>query len=122
MESPVQWHFKFNLSKRFIFENAKKRNITIRGEGAYRVDLGSGKFVTKKGKAVDNLVPRLLTTGMAPNAKKIKDVSTLLQAHYGENWRELQNLIFYTTVEQSTGKSAEDYFVCEQIEEREDIV
>lgn len=117
MKPPGQWHFKFNPSKRFILEKTPKHNVSIRGEGAYRADLGSGKLVTKRGKTIHNLVPRLLTTGVAPNEKKIKDVSALLQAHYGENWRSLENLNFYTTVEHSTGESAEDDLVCEELEE-----
>ncbi|CAG9834657.1 unnamed protein product [Diabrotica balteata] len=120
IKPPGQWHFKFNPSKRFILQKTTKRNnITIRGEEAYRVDLGSDKLVVKKGKTVNNLVPPLLTTGMAPNAKKIKDVSALLEAHYGANWRELENLKFYATVEQSTGEAPTDDLVCEEIEERD---
>ncbi|KAJ8965134.1 hypothetical protein NQ314_004359 [Rhamnusium bicolor] len=99
-----------------------KRNITIRGEEAYRSDLGSGKLVTKKGMMISNLVPGLLTIGMTPNVKKIADVAALLQAHYGQNWRSLEKLSLYVDIEKSEATNAEDDLACEVIVERENIV
>lgn len=122
LKPPGQWHFKFNPSKRFILKKTLKHNVTIRGEEAYRCDLGSDKLVTKRGKIINNLVPAPLAIGMAPNVLKLADVSALLKAHFGENWRSLQNLKFYVSVENSHATNTEEDLVCEEMEERETVV
>ena len=71
---------------------------------------------------IHNLIPAPLQIGMAPNAKKLADVSALLQAHFGENWRSFENLKFNVNIEHSQSKNTEEDLVCEEIEERETVV
>lgn len=70
----------YNL--RFILTKiAIKRSIIILGEEAYRTYMVYDEMVEKK---ILNLIPPL-TSGMAPNTKKIAAVAALSQAHYGDD-------------------------------------
>lgn len=102
IKPPGQWHFKFNASKRFVIKRSPNRSITIRGEVAYKSDLGIAKSVLKKGQKIQNIAVSVLPHNVAIKAEKLKDVTALLIKHYGENWLLNEELEFYRNILQPT--------------------
>lgn len=96
-----QWHFPFNLCKRYILNRSKSGQITVRGEQSYRSDFGTFKSVLKRSKRPRDIRPLIVQKGVPPNPKKLKDVRTLLIKHYGDEWEELDILAYYKSVLQT---------------------
>jgi hypothetical protein len=46
LKPPDQWHFQFKSTKRFILEKSKQM-ICVKGEMAYKTDLGVAKTFEK---------------------------------------------------------------------------
>lgn len=98
LKPPGQWHFKFNMCKRYILKRGKNNTVTISGEQSYNSNLGQYKSVCKKGKCLNTLNPILLESGISPKFFKLKDVDALLRKHFGEEWKSLPKLNYYKTV------------------------
>nr|CAH7750012.1 unnamed protein product [Callosobruchus chinensis] len=90
------WHFKFSKIKRFFIEKqVNETTITVRGEENYTVDLGENRSVLKRGKKIGNAHIADIAEGVIINPKKLKDIKTLLTAHFGETWIEDNQLNFF---------------------------
>ena len=103
------WHVKFSTCKRFIIQHAeqktKKRRktisiITLRGEQYYENDTGVNKSIFKRGcyKTISHLQLPEITKGTQVKIGKTKDVKKLLTKHFGENWSENTECVFYKNV------------------------
>lgn len=100
IKPPGQWHFQFNMSKKFVLKRSTKHksSVVVRGEQAYKSDTGMFKLITKTGRTAKMINPHQLITGVAPNKLKLKDVNKLLEKHYGKNWKELEPLGYYNKI------------------------
>lgn len=95
-KKPGVWHFKFNQCKRFILKyNRSANTISVRGEANYRTDLCRFKSVLKSGKSYESLDPQVILPGRQINQAKLKDVEKLVKTHFGDDWQEQQQLMFY---------------------------
>lgn len=93
-----QWHFKFNLCKRFILIKHNRNLIKIRGEPYYRNDISLEKTVYKRGMSADCIDPVILSASNNLKAVKVKDVKNLLRKHFGENWNSIPDLKYYKDI------------------------
>lgn len=91
------WHFKFIEAKRFIISKLN-RKIVVRGEVAYKSDIGASKSITKRGKYLAQMNPSRIYPGTQLNEAKLSDVGNLLSKHFGTNWPEMQELQFYSNL------------------------
>lgn len=92
-----KWHFQISKIKR-VYINRIGNNCTVRGEIAYKSDIGSYKKITRVGKTMKHFVPEEVLKKNELNANKKKDVDKLLKKHYGDLWRDMPELEFYKFV------------------------
>ncbi|CAD0206469.1 unnamed protein product [Chrysodeixis includens] len=99
IKSTTSWHVQFQKCKRFFLTRSKTNNLLLQGEPSYKIDINVKKPITKKNKSITMLNPVVIPANQViPKKAKITDVSNLLTKHYGEQWRENENLAFYKTV------------------------
>lgn len=92
----------------------------MRGEANYKSDLGAHRSIAKKGKSIANINPEIVKPGVQISNAKISDVQKLLKHHFGENWAEMDDLIFYKNVINNNNSShnvEEDDPICEAHDE-----
>lgn len=106
---PSNWHFHFNLTKRFIFKkNTKSDNVLINGEANYRNNLGKFQNVCKRGTKVSYMAfPDAIKTGVPIAPLKIRDVKNLLTKHFGNNWPQLESLIYFKNIVENISVESE---------------
>lgn len=82
------------------------------------------KLVTKKKRSVTEIDPIPIPTANNLKEEKIRDVTRLLSKHYGENWKDLEDLKFYTEISNCTPDDSVriNDIQCEPIEENYDFV
>lgn len=86
-------------SKRFFLTRTKTENIFVQGEETYRNELNEKRIVTKKNKKITMITPLIITPNILPKAANVKDVTDLLQKHFGQDWRSLPQLKYYVDIE-----------------------
>lgn len=94
-------HFKIMNCKRFIFTRMKGdcRGVIVRGEPYYNSDVSSRRSITKAGKYASDVNPVPITPSLIKIKKaKIDDIDKLLKKHYGSEWMQRHDLIFYKSV------------------------
>lgn len=96
-----------------------RNSCKVRGEVAYRSDIGTYKQLTKVGKTMKDFVPEELIKMNQLNENKKRDVDKLLKKHYGEQWREIPELKFYEFVVDNPTQDddRQDDVLCEQQDE-----
>ncbi|KAF2901125.1 hypothetical protein ILUMI_05061 [Ignelater luminosus] len=87
-----------NPAKRMIITKGNNGIISVRGENAYNTDLGRSKSITKRGKDLGAIKPRVIPKQNVLNLKKKTDVRELMRQHYGEDWNNDLDLSFYQYV------------------------
>lgn len=106
MKKPASLHFGIQAAKRIYFTRKTVNNTTtilVQGENTYTLksDLpASAKTIMKRGKQLQNyLVPQTIVKGnyIAKDQKK-RDVNSLLEKHYGQQWRSNEYLKFFVHV------------------------
>lgn len=80
-------------------KNKKNNNILVQGEVFYRTETCKAKRVTKPNFDMTQVQPKNINRGVVLRAQKVKDVSRLLSKHFGERWRENEELQFYYNLE-----------------------
>lgn len=93
MKPPSQWHFKLQVSKRIIISKSKS-GYAVRGESFYRNDTGTNQSLLRRGRKL-RIEPTLVEIGVPLKPDKQKSISTLLQKHFGINWRNDGALSFF---------------------------
>lgn len=93
-----QWNFKLSLSKRIILTRNTKGNIIVQGEAHYRCDCGVPGTILKKSKSISSMMPIQLDNTVPVKRAKLNDVANLLSKHFGANWREREDLVYYRSV------------------------
>lgn len=63
--------------------------MEVKEEVHYRSDLGTSKTIFKKGKTFSSINPPTIPDNVLVKPLKLRDVENLLQKHYGENWRTM---------------------------------
>lgn len=95
IKPPGSWHFQFSSTKRFILSK-KANTVTVQGEVLYKTEQGVSRSVLKRGKTLALMAnPSLLTTGRISDPKKAASVNALLKVHYGDNWQNSKEFLFY---------------------------
>ena len=100
IKEPGNWHFKFQKAKKIIITETKNKNAClVQGEPFYNFESGEPKSVNKRGESFkNNTLPTLIPKGVAMKSKKAEDVKTLLKKHYGDQWEDSENLIFFSDI------------------------
>lgn len=121
VKSPGQWHFPFSKMKRMILTKNSQDTVLVRGEVAYKSDIGMGKTITKRNKNFRNMKPaKIFRQNVIHNNKKV-DVNKLLVCHFGDDWKKDKRLNFYKfvlegeTIPEDSVIEAEQ--ICENIED-----
>lgn len=94
-KSLAQWHFKFQPSKKITLTKSSSGTIKVQGDVGYTLNIGVPKSICRKGKTWKDTTPNLIPKGTVIKAAKLKDIKSLLKAHYGPNWDAYPNLQFY---------------------------
>lgn len=94
-------HFKFNKCKRFILRRGKS-DILVRGEVAYKNDLGMMKKITKFSMSTQNIELKEINMGYPVKILKLNDIYKLLSKHFGEDWKSNETLAFYKNLSELT--------------------
>lgn len=121
---PSGWHFKLKFCKRISIKKSKN-GIVIRGEQNYKTSLNVYKGIQRKGKTCYAMEKIILPLNAHVKKEKLTDVDRLLQKHFGENWRELENLEFYKNIIDRISHEGEDEApmdcICEQQEQEHNM-
>ncbi|XP_069676001.1 uncharacterized protein [Periplaneta americana] len=98
MKKPGNWHFQFQKSKKLIItKSVSKRTCLVQGEPFYNFESGEPKSLNKKGKHFQKgYIPNSIPMGVILKEAKIRDIKSLLELHFGEDWVLNANLSFYT--------------------------
>ena len=95
MKNTSSWHFKLSQCKRLSLKKSIKGDIVVKGEVNYKSDLSTYRSLLKKGQSYRNMELERLPIGIPVKQEKIKDVQNLLRKHYGQDWRDQNNLVYY---------------------------
>lgn len=117
IKTPSQLHFQFAPAKRMKLIK-HKTSILLKGEITYRSDLGVFKPFLKKGKSF-NFQPDLLPLQVPLKTEKLQDVNKLLKQHFGENWKEMNQLEFYKNLSDPVPDNVHDV---EEVEEADQLM
>lgn len=108
-----QWNFQISTCKRIHFI---KRGNTIftRGESTYQSDLGKNQVLTKPNVQINRINPDVVERKNYVSNGKRKDVEKLLVNHYGADWRENEDLIFYREIidGENVAENEEEELLC----------
>nr|CAH7719647.1 unnamed protein product [Callosobruchus chinensis] len=116
-------HFPFALSKRIIITKNSEQRIQVCGEAMNKSELGSSQLICRRGKKIEDINPSTIAKRNVIKDKKISTVTALLKAHYGEKWRNNEDLQFYKFVldegkkENEENLEREEERLCEYVEE-----
>lgn len=114
MKKPAQFHFQLGTCKRIILKRTKKNNVLVRVEHSYKSDLGMAKSLTKPRKNLFNMIPPVIPMSNSLKQAKKTDVDNLLKKHYGGQWRDIEDLLFYKNViDGAEDNNDEEEQVCE---------
>ncbi|XP_063219455.1 uncharacterized protein LOC134545805 [Bacillus rossius redtenbacheri] len=127
IKEPGQWHFKLQPCKRVVITRTSPGKCVIRGEVNYNTDIGEPKSVLKRGKMLSAIKPKEEKKGIPLKKEKVTDLNTLLKKHFGNDWVEMDNLLFFKTLfsqqESLTEEVAEnDSDLGELLEEKEGLI
>ncbi|CAF4947005.1 unnamed protein product [Pieris macdunnoughi] len=56
------------------------------------------RTIYRKGKNAEMIQQSTISKGIDVKPLKLRDLRNLLQKHYGEDWKELPNLVYYKNV------------------------
>ncbi|KAJ8895273.1 hypothetical protein PR048_000598 [Dryococelus australis] len=93
-----QRHSKISLCKTVVLTRNENGQVRVRGELQYKTDTGTDFPITKRGVTVSNIVAGQLPNKVPIKAVKLKYVDKLSSKHFGEGWRDRDNLTYYKTV------------------------
>lgn len=69
--------------------------MLVRGEISYNSDTGTSKSILARGKRITQLQPERLPCGVSVAQAKLTDVQNLLKKHYSDEWKNIDDLIFF---------------------------
>lgn len=96
LKKPDKLHFKISTVKRIIIARSRTNtNLLVRAEISYNSDIGQFKNVLAKGKKITQLQPERIPCGNSVAQAKLTDVKNLLLKHYGDEWKNLDDLKFF---------------------------
>lgn len=119
VKPPGQWHFKISTKVKRIEIIKQKKGIVIKGEVPYRLDVCIHKSVLKKCQILSMINPTMIETKNTVKPEKLKDVDELLKKHFGESWKEREDLKLYKQVLEEKGLSSQD--VGEELDDENDF-
>ncbi|KAG8311541.1 hypothetical protein J6590_041251 [Homalodisca vitripennis] len=100
VKKPGAWHFRFQPSKRLIFQRTPSI-VTVQGEVDYNFNIGLPRTICKKGKSWRETSPEVIEKGVKLKEAKLKDIKSLLTSHFGSQWNTMENLQFYQSLIQT---------------------
>nr|CAD7452610.1 unnamed protein product [Timema tahoe] len=93
-----QWHFKMSMCKRLILTKNTNGSVKVQGEVHYICDCGVPGSITKKGKCL-SIMKLVQLNNMVPVKRvKLNYVANLIAKHFGANWREREDLAYYSKI------------------------
>lgn len=96
LKKPDKLHFKISTVKRIIIKRSRtSTNMLVRGEISYNSDTGISKSILVRGKRITQLQPERLPCGVSVAQAKLTDVQNLIKKHYGDEWKNIDDLIFF---------------------------
>nr|CAD7589244.1 unnamed protein product [Timema genevievae] len=93
-----QWHFKMSLCKRLILTKNTNGSVKVQGEVHYICDCGVPGSIIKKGKCLSIMTPVQLNNMVPVKRAKLNYVANLIAKHFGANWREREDLAYYSKI------------------------
>lgn len=107
------WPFQISQMKRIMVHKTENGRVLVRGEPYYFHDVANFQSTIRKNKSFSDFHPVEIQAGNAISLEKIKDVKTLLEKHFGTNWREIESLrffknLFHTGVQDHTDEIEDD--------------
>ncbi|KAJ4426045.1 hypothetical protein ANN_27672 [Periplaneta americana] len=79
------------------YKECQQRTCLVQGEPFYNFESGEPKSLNKKGKHFQKgYIPNSIPMGVILKEAKIRDIKSLLELHFGEDWVLNANLSFYT--------------------------
>lgn len=121
LKETKNWPFQISKCRRILFSKRNGRVLT-RGELAYRSDVGNSVSILRVGVNLRTVNPDVVEKQNSVSNLKKEDVEKLLKSHFGENWRENEDLKFYLHVidgAQDANGNVEENNVCELNPENE---
>lgn len=99
MKTTNSLHFKITECKRFFIRKSERNNnILVRGEPVYRHDMSAFKAITKKNRNMETFHPTVIPKYAAKvKEEKAHDVKKLLEKHYGLEWKQNEELSYFTS-------------------------
>lgn len=95
VKAPGTLHFKISQIKRIIIKRSPRNHILVSGELNYCSETSNSLGVTKKLRKVSDIAPVEIPVGVTLKDAKKKDVQSLLNGHFGQDWQNRPNLAFY---------------------------
>ncbi|KAL1509563.1 hypothetical protein ABEB36_004276 [Hypothenemus hampei] len=95
VKAPGSFHFKISQVKRILLKRTPRNHILVAGEMNYRTETSNSLTLMKKGRKVSDIVPVEILIGTHVKDAKKKDIESLLNAHFGKDWKKESNLLFY---------------------------
>ncbi|GBP91130.1 hypothetical protein EVAR_24082_1 [Eumeta japonica] len=110
----TSWNFPFMKTKHFFLTRTKTENILVQGEIHYKSEINTKGLITKNKKKIGMLRPEAIpANNILPNKEKVRDVTKLLEKHYGVEWRNLNFLHYYRDIENRLQVSDAEGFISE---------
>lgn len=99
LKSTNSLHFKISECKRFfIRKSVRTNNVLVRGEPVYRNDMSTFKPINKKNRNLENFRPAVIPKyNVKVKEEKAKDVRILLEKHFGSQWKQNEELLYFKT-------------------------
>ncbi|CAG4942677.1 unnamed protein product [Parnassius apollo] len=94
------FHFQVSKCKRIIITRSGDK-IQVTGEVVYRNNIAASTSLLKKGKKIVNINPSVIEILPSIKPDKLLDVKKLLQIHFGLQWDQLPELLFYKNILQN---------------------
>lgn len=119
----TSWNFPFMKSKRIFLTRTKTDNIFVQGEVNYRSELNKKIIITKKNKKITMINTTIISPNtIIPKKSKVQDVTKLLEKHFGNDWRNLDDLDYYKNIEEKLNNANfESFGINDDREANEDL-
>ncbi len=86
---------KIQAMKRVMITLGKHRAIILRAEPNYRNDIGTAISCIRRGKSwYTSGEPGIKELRVSLSTLKLKDIEKLVTAHFGEDWRDAEDLLY----------------------------
>ena len=115
----MSWHFQISKMKKIFLKRSETNHVLVCGEPYFKTDVGTYKKVFMTSRSNNNIELHDISKANKVTHEKKKDVDTLLEKHFGEEWRNMEALKFYAHVTDGSEDSEVTKMQCCQPQEEE---